>query len=186
MAFQTIDDSALMEALFEVFRSHGYESATLAQLAAATGLKKSSLYHRFPAGKVDMAKAVVIHVGTQLQSLLVEPLLSNKKKPEKRFSDMITLLTNFYAGGIKNCLLNVMNIGGGNTEINALLNNSYNAWRIALARLAKEAGMTSKAAEERAEHFLIVVEGALVIQRLTGNTLTFQQSMDYAQKEFFR
>ena len=186
MALQTIDDTSLIEALCEVFRSNGYESATLAQLSEATGLKKSSLYHRFPAGKEDMAKVVIAHVNAQLLSHMIEPLSNSKKKPEKRFSDMIAVVMKFYDSGLKNCLLNVMNIGSENTEINTLLNKGYEAWRTALVKLAKEAGMTPKTAEERSEHFLIIVEGALVIQRLTHNALTFQHSMDYAQKEFFR
>lgn len=186
MAHQTIDDHSLVESLFEVFRVRGYESASISQLSEATGLKKSSLYHRFPAGKEDMAKAVVVYVSSQLHSQVIEPLLDNKKTPEKRFSDMIAVIAQFYADGAKNCLLNVLSIGGGKSEINALLNKDYEAWRTALVNLAKEAGMNAKKAEKRAEHFLIVVQGALVVQRLTCNALTFRNSMEYEKKEFFK
>lgn len=186
MAHQTIDDHSLVKSLFEVFRVHGYESASISQLSEATGLKKSSLYHRFPAGKEDMAKAVVTYVSTQLHSQVIEPLLDSKKTPEKRFNDMIAVITKFYADGTKNCLLNVLNIGGGKSEIQTLLQKDYEAWRKALVGLAKEAGMNSKTAEKRSEHFLIVVQGALVIQRLICNTLTFQHSMEYEKKEFFK
>lgn len=41
MALQTIDDLSLAESLFEVFRSRGYEGATLSILSEVSGLKKS-------------------------------------------------------------------------------------------------------------------------------------------------
>ncbi|TGQ06111.1 helix-turn-helix domain-containing protein, partial [Mesorhizobium sp. M00.F.Ca.ET.217.01.1.1] len=41
----------------EVFREHGYEGASLALIGAATGLGKGSLYHFFPGGKEEMARA---------------------------------------------------------------------------------------------------------------------------------
>lgn len=44
--------------LFIVFRDHGYEGASLADLSRATKLGKSSLYHHFPRGKEQMAEAV--------------------------------------------------------------------------------------------------------------------------------
>ncbi len=73
MALQTIDDHSLAESLFDVFRSRGYEGATLSLLSEVTGLKKSSLYHRFPAGKDDMVKAVVLYVSSQLHTHIIEP-----------------------------------------------------------------------------------------------------------------
>jgi AcrR family transcriptional regulator len=186
MARQTIDDSSLVESLFDVFRNHGYEGATISQLSAATGLKKSSLYHRFPAGKDDMVKAVVLYVSAQLHSRIIEPLLNQKETPQKRFNNMTSVLEDFYADGKKNCLLNVLNLGESKSEINALLNKGYDAWLTALTKLATEAGITQRDAEIRSEHFLIAVEGALVIQRLTNNTKTFRNTMAYEQRQFFK
>lgn len=186
MAHQTIDDTALAESLFEVFRNHGYEGTTIAQLSQATGLKKSSLYHRFPAGKDDMAKAVVLYVSKQLHENVIEPLLNSNESPEARFRNMILALKEFYVSGEKNCLLNVLNLGEQKSEINALLNKGYTVWLDALTKLAEAAGMNHKEAVARSERFLIVVEGALVVQRLTNNAQTFLQSMKYEQTAFFK
>jgi len=48
-------DETILKGLAEVFRSKGYEGASLKDLSEATGLKKASLYHRFPNGKSEMA-----------------------------------------------------------------------------------------------------------------------------------
>jgi len=185
MAQQTIDDRSLVEALFEVFRSRGYEGTTLSLLSEVTGLKKSSLYHRFPAGKDDMVKTVVLHISAQLHEHVIEPLLNNKEPPENRFSNMIATIKAFYSDGRKNCLLNVLNLEGAKSEIKALMTKDYNAWLAALVKLGKEVGMSQQVAKMRSEHFLIVVEGALIIQRLTSNTRTFKNNMEYEKKQFF-
>jgi AcrR family transcriptional regulator len=185
MAHATIDDTALAETLFEVFRNHGYEGATIAQLSEATGLKKSSLYHRFPAGKEDMARAVVMHVGELLQTLLITPLIDDSTSPEKRFDQMVTVLKAFYAEGNKNCLLNVLNLGTPHTEINQMLLGAYESVVAALTRLAKDAGIAARDATARATYFMMLLEGALVIQRLTGDAQTFSRSMAHAKKLFF-
>jgi AcrR family transcriptional regulator len=186
MAFQTIDNHSLIESLFEVFRSRGYEGATLSLLSEVTGLKKSSLYHRFPAGKDDMVKAVVVHVSSQLHTHIIEPLLNSKERPEERFSKMIVTVNLFYSDGRKNCLLNVLNLGEPKAEIKELLKKDYRDLLAALCTLGEEAGLEKKLAKERSEHFLIAVQGALVIQRLTNNNLTFKKNMEYEENQFFK
>jgi AcrR family transcriptional regulator len=185
MATQIIDDVTLIEALFDVFRNRGYEGATLAILSEMTGLKKSSLYHRFPAGKEDMVKAVVQHVTRQLNELILEPLRDNSVSPKERFDQMLVTISAFYNDGKKNCLLNVLNLGETKPEIKAILYNDYNSWLTALINLGKEAGMKAQEANLRALHFLIVVEGALVVQRVTSDETTFKNSMEYEKSLFF-
>lgn len=186
MAQKTIDDNTLVESLFEVFRSHGYEDASLSLLSKVTGLKKSSLYHRFPAGKHDMVKAVVSHISAQIHEHVIEPLMSSKETPKKRFSNMIVTIKAFYNDGRKNCLLNVLSLGETQIEIQELLNKDYNAWLAALIKLGIEIGMNQKEARRRSEHFMIAVQGTLVIQRLTNNRQTFKNSMEYEQELFFQ
>ncbi len=186
MALPTIDNDSLAESLFEVFRSRGYEGATLTVLSEKTGLRKSSLYHRFPEGKDDMVKAVVLHVSTQLHTQIIEPLLNSEESPEKRFKRMILTIKKFYSDGRKNCLLNILNLGDPKPEIKELLYKDYSDWLSALCNLAEEAGLDRNAAKTRSEHFLIVVQGALVIQRLTHNPATLSKNMEYEEIQFFK
>jgi len=51
-----ITDAQLTDALTDVFRTYGYEGATLSRISEATGLQRASLYHRFPGGKEAMAR----------------------------------------------------------------------------------------------------------------------------------
>lgn len=184
MVQATIDDNALTSAVFETFRKHGYEGATIALLSSETGLKKSSLYHRFPAGKDDMAKAAVSHVQIQIQQQMIIPLLNIALAPELRFSTMIASVRQFFVDGTKNSLLNVLSLGDVKPEIQQRLNAIYDAFLYALEKLAQEVGMSAHDAKLWAERFLIFLEGALVIQRLTKNKDMFIQQLQYEQQQF--
>ncbi len=186
MAQQASDNTMLIDALFDIFRNHGYEGTTISLLSEVTGLQKSSLYHHFPAGKEDMLKAVVGYVSLQIHQNIIAPLLNTQSKPEKRFSNMIATIKAFYNDGRKNCLLNVLNLGEAKAEIKKLQNDDYCAWLDALTQLSIEVGISQQEATEWAERFLIVIEGALVIQRLTSNKQVFEKQMEYEQKQFHK
>lgn len=186
MAQKSVSSNTLMESLFDVLRCHGYEGTTLSQLSEVTGLQKSSLYHHFPEGKVDMVKAVVSYFSAQLHLNIIEPLLDDQRTPQARFSAMLETLKLFYNNGEKNCLLNTLSLGEAKDEIRISVSNEYFAFLGALNKLGVEAGMSRSDAKVWAEHFLIVVEGALVVQRLTSNALTFPKTLDYEKKQFLK
>ena len=102
----------IIEALGRVFRRHGYEAATLSILSAETGLKRSSLYHRFSGGKLDMAKAVLAHAGEILADYVFSPLTSNASLAV-RTDDVITRIGEFYNQGRASCLLESLSVSGG-------------------------------------------------------------------------
>ena len=184
MAQQVTNNTALIAALFDIFRNHGYEGTTISLLSEVTGLKKSSLYHHFPAGKEDMLKVVVGYVSQQVDQHVITPLLDTQVKPEIRFTNMLAIIKTFYSEGKKNCLLNVLNLGDAKAEINKLQNDDYQAWIDALIELGKEVGLSELDATDWAERLLIVIEGTLVIQRLTNNAQTFEKQLAYEQKQF--
>jgi TetR/AcrR family transcriptional repressor of lmrAB and yxaGH operons len=184
MAQQTNENSTLIEALFDIFRNHGYEGTTISLLSEITGLQKSSLYHHFPKGKEDMLRAVVYYVSEQIQQHIITPLLDTQVKPEKRFGSMMATIKVFYNEGKKNCLLNVLNLGEAKADIKKIQNDDYSAWLNALVQLGEEVGMSQQEAKNWAERFIVTMEGALVIQRLTSNKQTFEKHMEYEQKQF--
>jgi len=57
----------VVERLVGVFQRCGYDGASLSELSAATGLGRSSLYHHFPGGKEEMARAVIARVGAWMR-----------------------------------------------------------------------------------------------------------------------
>lgn len=72
-----------LDRLLATLRDKGYDGASLADLSAATGLAKSSLYHSFPGGKEEIALRVLEHLDAKLARALFEPLRSNRPPARK-------------------------------------------------------------------------------------------------------
>lgn len=170
----TIDEAELMDRLSRVFRDVGYEGATLATLAEATGLKKASLYHRFPEGKEQMAREVLERAGAWLDDNILSPL-KNGRPPRARINDMVGKLDAFYSGGKQACLLNMLSSAriqdGPFVEP---IKQVFDAWIEALTTVLQDAGLDRKTARERAERAIMMLQGSLVFSRGTGTTRPFK------------
>jgi TetR/AcrR family transcriptional repressor of lmrAB and yxaGH operons len=89
------------------------------------GLKKSSLYHRFPEGKAGMAKTVATYMQTQIQQGVIMPLLNKAIAAEEHFKQVITTLQALYADGTKSCLLNVLSLGDVAPDLKQVFSTIY-------------------------------------------------------------
>ena len=76
-----VSDQKLTECLLEVLRAKGYDGSSLNELALAGGLKKASLYHRFPGGKEALAQSVLNSYAAFLEQNVFEVLSNKKIKP---------------------------------------------------------------------------------------------------------
>jgi len=171
----SIEEGELMARLSTVFRDVGYEGATLTILSKATGLKKASLYHRFPEGKEQMAREVLENAGAWLDEHILSPLKSGGA-PEGRIREMIRKLDEFYSGGRQACLLNMLSsahIHEG--PFTRLIKRTFEAWIDALSAVLVDAGFDGKAARARAQRAVILLQGSLVFSRGTGTTRPFRE-----------
>lgn len=162
--------------LLPVFQKHGYDGASLAELSAATGLGKSSLYHYFPGGKADMARAVIERVEQWLEEHAIRPL-AGPGAPERRLERMLKALDGFYGGGRNACVLGNMVIGGARQLFQAQLSAVFGRWIDALAALAVETGVPQAAARLRAQDAVIRIEGALIVAGGLGDPAPFRRTL---------
>jgi TetR/AcrR family transcriptional regulator, lmrAB and yxaGH operons repressor len=162
--------------LLPVFQKHGYDCASLAELSQATGLGKSSLYHYFPGGKADMARAVIERVEQWLEAHAIAPL-AGPGAPERRLDRMLKALDGFYAGGRNACVLGTMAIGGARQMFQAQLSAAFARWIDALAALAVETGIPRAAARLKAQDVVIRIEGALILSFGLDDLAPFQRTL---------
>ena len=172
MPAKKIDEDELMDRLTEVFRLHGYEGASLSRIADATGLKRASLYHRFPGGKEEMAEAVLKNADRWFVSHILAPL-TGPETPSTRIREMSKRLNEFYGGGRHSCLLDSLSLGEEDVAIRRHIERSFTAWLGALVAVACDAGLNPALAQDRAEEALIGIQGALVLARATGEIKPF-------------
>ena len=171
---RSVTEDDLLSRLARVFSEVGYEGASLALLAEATGLQKASLYHRFPGGKKQMADEVLAATGTWLQTQILAPL-AGPGTPAERVGIVAANLDSFYHGGTRACLLNMLSsprIEDG--PFAPAIRQAFEALIAGLASLSSETGASPTEARQRAERAVMLLQGALVLSRGTGSTAPFR------------
>ncbi|MFM7336330.1 MAG: TetR/AcrR family transcriptional regulator [Tabrizicola sp.] len=171
---RSVTEDDLLARLARVFSEVGYEGASLAALAEATGLQKASLYHRFPGGKKQMADEVLASTGSWLQSHILAPL-AGPGTPAERLAIVAANLDGFYQGGSRACLLNMLSsprIEDG--PFAPAIRQAFEALIAGLAAVARESGASDDDTRRRAERAVMLLQGALVLSRGTGSTAPFR------------
>jgi TetR/AcrR family transcriptional regulator, lmrAB and yxaGH operons repressor len=169
-----VEDDVLIDRLSEAFRSVGYEAASLAMLAQVTGLKKASLYHRFPGGKEQMGQEVLQNARAWFVAHVLEPLTGDSP-PAERITAMARELDCFYRGGAQPCLLNLMSSPvGGNGPFKTAISQMFEAFVGTLEGVVAETGCPKRVARDRAERAVALIQGSLVMARGMGSTEPFR------------
>lgn len=167
----------VIDALAQVFRQHGYDDASLGRLSAATGLGKSSLYHHFPKGKEDMARAVLDAADVDLTALVLAPLRGSGA-PADRLAQALSGLKTFYVGGSASCLLELFTAGSAAAVLGSAVGDRLDVLRAAFAALARDGGASAATANARAEAAVVAIQGALVVARGTDDVGVFERALD--------
>jgi TetR/AcrR family transcriptional repressor of lmrAB and yxaGH operons len=172
----THDD--IISRLMDVFRTVGYDGATLSKLSKATGLQRASLYHRFPGGKREMAQAVLAQAEAWLDAHVLTPL-AGPGTPPARLEQMAQALDAFYMQGSSSCLLDALSLGEGGEQFRDHIQAAFTRWIDALSALVIEhTGCPTVEAQRRSEDAVLSIQGALVLARGTGKTEPFQRVLN--------
>lgn len=163
----------IVAALYGLFRCAGYEGVSLADISAATGLGKSSLYHHFPEGKPDMAEAVGAFALQSMRANVFTPLRAEGAIRAK-VEAMLATVDAVYEGGAAPCLVaSMLPSGAASTTMGAIIAE----WIDALAAALKAAGVKSKEARARAVAAIVAIEGSLIVARATGEKAVFRDAL---------
>lgn len=166
----------VVDRLLGAFRRCGYDAASLGRLSNATGLGRSSLYHYFPGGKEEMARAVFDRVDQWARDSVQAPILASGT-PERRLGQVIAALDGYYAGGTEACLLGNLVVGDARVLFQDRLGAAFGALIDGLARLAREKGIPAREARQRAEDAVARIQGALVVSRGLDDPAVFRRTL---------
>lgn len=178
-----IENDELLARLGRTFRDVGYEAASLTMLSEATGLKRPSLYHRFPGGKEQMAREVLDAAGAWLEENVLVPLRSDQP-PAARIEVMVNGLREFYSNGTRACLLSMLSsplaMEGPFTD---RIRQTYDAWIGALAHAFEDAGLSGDEAQKAAIRTVSLVQGSLVLSRGMGTPEPFRAALEQIARD---
>ncbi|MEA5465987.1 TetR/AcrR family transcriptional regulator [Leptothoe sp. PORK10 BA2] len=162
--------------LFRLFRQHGYDGVSLAQIAEATGLGKASLYHHFPGGKAEMVQATLAYSGQWMADNIVGPL-QGEGKPLERLQGMCDRISELYAAGEQPCLLATLTIGAARDVFHEAIKERLQGFVDAIAAVLVEAGLEPALAQQRGEDALSMIHGSLILSRGLDDPTPFQRTV---------
>ncbi|GGY54362.1 TetR family transcriptional regulator [Parvularcula lutaonensis] len=166
-----------MAQVVTVFREAGYEAASLSRLSEATGLKRASLYHRFPGGKEAMAEEALASMLRWADANILSPL-REPGDPREKLDRAASAFSEYYRDGALACLINLF--GSPDAAPKSLtrgVQSVVSALISALSNVLLEAGLPSDEARTRALRGVVLIQGALVLSRAFRDTAPFEATM---------
>lgn len=176
MAHPKIEQDVLVEKLFDVFRESGYEGASLMHLSQVTGLKKPSLYHRFPRGKEEMVEIVLNYADNWMQKHVID-VLQGEGDPFDRLAKALQNIQALYDDGKKACILRALSLGSSLTLFQDRIQGSFNLFIEGFSTWAMGIALSAPQAQRLAEDILIRIQGALVVARAMQNPAIFGRTI---------
>lgn len=184
MASIKVTDDVVIEQLLAVFRSVGYDGATMADLAQATGLQKASLYHRFPDGKQAMALAVLDYIEAASQTDIVAALQRSALSPTNRLKMALAAIDALYNGGKLDCVLRALSLGSAAGVFREQIVRIFGGWLAGFSQVARELGYADAVANRLATSVLVRVQGVLILARTLQQPDLFGQTLAEIETDF--
>jgi len=181
---QKVSDQQLIERMLVVLRSKGYDGSSLNELALAGGLKKASLYHRFPGGKEELAKSVLDSYAAYLEQNVFKVLAKSKVKPKKRLKKALGNIRILYNEGARNCLYRALSMESGLALYGEQIAMNCNQWIRAFTILGRDMGFKKKKAKRLALDGLLKVQGSLVLANIFNDPKPFQDVLEEITSEY--
>jgi len=181
---QKVQDAEIFSGLTKVFRSKGYEGASLKDLAEATGLKKASLYHRFPNGKQEMAESVLNYVDKWVIDNVFSALLDIELPPSLRLKNGIEGIKKLYNGGEETCVFRALSMKRGLELFDDQIKNGMNNWISTFQELGLAFGFNPSKTNELALQVLIDIQGSLILAKGLNDIKIFNQTLEKIEKKY--
>lgn len=163
--------------LTEVFTRFGYDGASMELLAQATGLKKASLYHRFPGGKKEMAQHVLLNVRAWFEEQVDAVLRDTSMPTELRLAKALRAISDLFADGNRNCPLRMLSAGSESATFQASIASCFTILLDGFARIAMENDLPEDLAKSKAMEVIINIQGSLVLSRAMNDNHIFKTSI---------
>ncbi len=181
---QKVQDKELINHLLMVFRSKGYEGASLADLAKSSGLQKASLYHRFPKGKKEIAFTVLSYVNKSIENLVYKILTNTAISLPERLDIVLGNINTFYEGGEATCLFRSLSLDSDISLFHSEIKKGVQKWIDGFTAVGEELGLTKVEATKKANAIFIHLQGSLILGKSMGSTSYFKEVLTNIRKEY--
>ncbi len=174
---QKVQDSEIIASLVKSFRANGYEGTSLAELAKSTGLKKASLYHRFPKGKEEMANTVLEYIEEWVDEHIFKVLLDESLPVEERLQKTLIQIRNSYDNGKETCIFRALSIGQSLELFDLQIKKGMHKWITAFNKFGLAIGLSEAKSHEAAVNTLIKIQGSLIVTKGMNDLSIFEKTL---------
>ena len=180
MARPATTRAAVIPALAEAFRQHGYEGTSMAVLQEASGLGRGSLYNFFPGGKDEMADAVLEDIDDWFVREVFQPLRSasdtGRVPAIESITTMLDTVGRYFESGRRVCLPGTFALGHERDRFATRVQSYFTTWAAELTRTLVVAGIAN--APQTALQILASIQGAIVLSRALDDLTAFRTVLD--------
>ncbi|MFH4964057.1 TetR/AcrR family transcriptional regulator [Gaetbulibacter sp. M235] len=178
---QKVEDKELLIGLMSVLSSKGYEGSSLNELAESSGLQKASLYHRFPAGKKEIASAVLNYVNEWIHKNIYLLLVNQAISPPKRLDEVIKNINILYNNGDSICILRSLSMNAGIEIFGDQIKESMELWINGFATFGMHCGYSETVALDKAYQVLVNIQGSLIVSKGLNSTKSYKAAIKAIQ-----
>jgi len=163
--------AALLDSAATLFRRQGYAATGLNQILEEAGVKPGSLYHHFPQGKQQLAAAVVDSQGAGIAQLLRRFLARGWP-----MADVVDRWVDLLAAGLADdqrdgCPIEPIATESVNASplVRAASARAFGGWCAAVEERLRADGWPEVEAKRIAMAVISLIEGALILSRISGD-----------------
>lgn len=158
----------LIRSAARLFRLHGYNAVSIARILEEARAPKGSLYHHFPQGKTDLARAAAQWASASVLDFIAAAYGRAADLETGTVSLCNKLAKVFEAGGCaEGCpVTSILQDPSGKHELADYAVELLESWSMAVRTHAERFGLTTDASAEYAQRLMIGLQGAWVIARL--------------------
>lgn len=150
-----------------LFRQKGYNGVAVAEILSAAGAPKGSLYHHFPNGKADLARAAA-EWSSEGMIHIIDDAFADKTTWNDGVGHLLAKLAKLFdiLEHRESCPIKAMLFDGPENEaFREVSDNIFRRWHDRLSTHAIAQGMSEADAKDAAEMLLIAIEGGWTLAR---------------------
>jgi TetR/AcrR family transcriptional repressor of lmrAB and yxaGH operons len=164
--------AALLDTAALLFRRQGYAATGVNQILESAEVKAGSLYHHFPDGKQELAAAVVDSVGGD-----IERRLRGFLESDLAVADIVDAWIDLMSAGLTSdwrdgCPIEPVATESVNAspQVRDASARVFGGWCLAVADRLRADGWPDDDADRTALAVIALLEGALILSRIAGDT----------------
>ena len=173
MPLQKVDADIIIARALRLFKERGYQATSMADIGAACGLLKGSIYHHFPSKEV-LALAVMDYVQTYFTENVFQHAYASDLPPQRRLKLLIKASETYFLGRKGGCLMGNLALETVDVlpQFGKAIKRYFDDWAKALTHILRTK-FPLKQARQLAQQAVAEIQGGIMMMRVYKSSECF-------------